>query len=496
MVSMGSTLRNSRRLRYQAILAVVSGLLVFATPSFGQNQNQSQDRDQGLDYVVDLMFGVSRTDNIFLLSDPDTFAETVYQASPQVSLDYTNNRIIFNGRYRLDYYNYKTLNTDNQLHQYDVSMSNELIEDAIYFDLGGAKTQSVVDPDAIIPPGSLQISNNLVDREDYYVSPRLNKTFSGNVTTIAEYRYVDTNYDNIDTVATIDSINENVLVSVDNLKRQDGLTYLLAYEWEESDYDNAAVLPWEYQKAGGELGFWTNNSLRMFAGGGKESAWDDPVDRSLQDGFWEAGFELLGSGRFRAEFAAGERSFGDSWRGDVELRFRRGELQFRYEQLPTTMGQDRYSAGLLDPNDPNDLLANPNSAERFISNRGEVRLSLAFRRSNLDVVLFDEDRTGRFLADGTALPDQAQQGATLTFNLQSGARTEFVGEGSLYKRSTEESGEVDYLYGRLAFNYDLLARLTFSLAYEYGKQASAIEATAFDYDSNMISLFVIYTIRN
>jgi hypothetical protein len=451
---------------------------------------------QGLDLGGEILLGVSRTDNIFLLPDDGAVDETVSQVRPLLSIDYMSNRIEFTGRYQFDYYKYKDLGSDNKVHQYDISMTNELIEDSFFFDLGGARTQAIIDPDAIVPPGNLPISNNLVDRDDYYLSPRIDKTFRNSLAVLAEYRYEDVKYDDSDTDNVLDSVNETANVRIDNYDREQGLTFATGYEWEKSEYDRASELPWEYNKAFGELGYWIGDSFRIFGGGGKESAWDDPVDRSLQDDFWEAGFALAGSGRVRAEFAVGERSFGSSWRGDIEVRLKRGDLQFSYQQLPTTIGRDQFSTGLLDPNDPGDLLSRPGSAERYISNRGEIRLSLELRRSNLDIIVFDEDRTGRYLADGTPLPDEAQLGATMTFNLQAGGRTEFVSEVAFYNRSTESAGEVDYLYGSFGVNYRLRSRLTLSGLYIYGGQSPAQGSTVDNYDANTISLFLSYTFLN
>lgn len=488
MVKTVSTKKNNRG---TLVAATFLGIL-----ALGSSGAQTTDQERGLTYDVSLLVGVSRTDNILLLPASEAIDETVYQLAPSVSVDYSSDRIQFNGQYQFNHYDYRTLATDNQTHQYDVSMSNELVEDAFFFDLGGSRTQSVVDPDAIIPPGNLQITNNLVDRDDYYFSPRIDKMFANSVRSRVEYRYEDVSFDESETDDVLDSVNENALFQLDNLARQSGLTFLLAYEWEQSEYDSDVVLPWEYQKAGGDLGYWVDNSLRIFGGGGQESAWDDPVDRSLQDGFWEVGFELLGSGRFRAEFAGGKRSFGDSWRGDAEIKFRRGELQFRYEQAPRTTAQDRFNTGLLNPNDPNDVLVRPGSAERYISKRGEANLSLEFRRLGLDLMLFDEERVGRFQADGTELPDEAQQGATFTFSFQAGSRTEIVGEASTYTRQTEGAGDVDFRFADLSFNYQILSRLTLSLAYEYGQQSPAADSTALEYESNLVSLFVTYSIRN
>ena len=498
MVTMASTTHKNDLGVVTALARVATVAMAFVSlPAAGQSPGlQDGEQEQGLQLEADFRVGANWTDNIFLLDEPNAVEETVYQVSPFLSIDYTSARVEFNGRYQYDFYDYRELDTDSQQHQYDIMMSNEIFEDTFYFDLGGSRTQSVVDPDAIVPPGNLPISNNLVDRDDYYLMPRIDRTFAGGVRARAEYRYEDVQFDDTDADDVLDTVNKNTLVQIDNIQRQQGLTFLLSYEHEESDYDDPVILPWEFEKATGQLGYWASDSFRIFASGGEESAWDDPVDRSMQDGFWEAGFELLGSDRVRAEFAAGERSFGDSWRGDLEFKFRRGELIFSYEQTPTTIGQDQFNNGLLDPNNPGDVLARPGSAERYISNRGEASMDLEFRRSTLNLLLYDEDRTGRFLADGTELPDESQRGVLLSFNFQAGPRTEIVGEGSLYSRATETNGETDFTFARITANYQLISRFSISLAYEYGEQLSSDDSNTPEYESNLVSLFLIYSFRN
>jgi len=450
---------------------------------------------QGVDFQGAIRVGVSNTDNIFLVAAPDETDETIFQISPSLSLDYENQRMDAVIRYQFDWYKYADLDQTDRFHRYDASLTGELIDETLFLEVGGSRSQSVVDPDGVIPPGNLPISSNLADRDEYFINPRLEKTFGRSVTVTADYRYADVRFDESDledTQFVQDNTNESASFKLENYKRGQGLTWAAVYEWQEIEYEFS--LPWEYKRAGAELGFWASSTTRLFASGGKESAWDDPIDRSLQDDFWEAGFAYRNGDRMSAEFAAGERSFGSSWRGNLDFTFQRGELVFSYADTPTTIGLDQFNPGnLLNPEEPDDLLARPGSAERYISKRGQASLSLNFRRTELDFVVFDEERTGRSRADGTPLGDESQNGASVSFSWQAGVRTDFVVSGAINNRETEAAGETEFLNASVAVNYRVGSSVQLTLGYDYSEQDPEDPATGPDYVARVTSFFVSYT---
>src|SRR5690606_32862729 len=77
-------------------------------------------------------------------------------------------------------------------------------------------------------------------------------------------------------------------LSVDNYRQGSGLTWALRYNWQQLEYDDDRFFPWKYQLAVAELGFWVSGNTRLFASGGLESAWDEPLDPALEDELWEA----------------------------------------------------------------------------------------------------------------------------------------------------------------------------------------------------------------
>ena len=248
---------------------------------------------EGIDFEGSIKVGAAKTDNIFLVSAPDETEEKIFQITPSLSLDYENQRVSAVVRYQFDWYKYADLDRTDEYHRYDAIFTGELVDETVFIDVGANKSQSVIDPDGVIPPGNLPISGNLTDREEYFVNPRIEKTFGGSVTLAADYRYADVRFDEPDSENPIfvqNNTNEDASFKLENYKRGQGLTWAIAYDWEQTEYE--VSLPWEYKRASAELGFWASGSTRLFASGGKESAWDDPVDRSLQDEFLGGGFRV------------------------------------------------------------------------------------------------------------------------------------------------------------------------------------------------------------
>lgn len=194
-----------------------------------------------------------------------------------------------------------------------------------------------------------------------------------------------------------------------------------------------------------------------------------------------------------AEFAAGERSFGTSWRGNLEYAFSRGTTSLSYAESPTTTGfnQSGGRRNFIDPDNLDEFLDVPGAAERYLAKRFDWDLRVNLRRTTFSLAVFDEDRSGRIQADGTPLADQAQRGGSVSLTWQAGARTEFVVAGSIVRRDAGSAGDSDYRMAGLGANYRLGQRTQLSLDYAYTEQQPDESGLSFaDYKSNVISLFL------
>jgi uncharacterized protein (PEP-CTERM system associated) len=443
--------------------------------------------------------GVSKIDNIFLVASPDEIDDIVYQASPFLSFLHESPNLDANLDYTFDWYRYADLDTTTKWHNGVASLIGKAWEESLAVGVGAGRSQVLGDPSGVIPPGSLPLSGNLVNQDEWWLNARFNRKVSRAVTFDADYTYSKFQFED-DLIQ--DNTNQIVNFGLENYAAGQGLTWALRYEWRQTEYE-ISLLPWEYQRASAELGFWANAKTRFFASGGEESAWDDPIDAALVDPFWEAGFAYSAGENLSAEFAAGERSFGSSWRGNLDYTFRRGSTSASYSQTPTTTGFYRSGSpsGLRDetgaapgPDGFDDFLSRPGTAERYISKRFQWNLNLEFRRTGFSLEVFDEDRSGRTSAIGIPRSDQSETGITANFSWQAGVRTEFVAFGAIVDREYDDTNRTRYSSGGLTANYSLGERSELSLSYRYGDQRPGDEiAVSQDYAVNIVSLYFTFT---
>jgi len=440
----------------------------------------------GAEFQAGVDVGISYLDNVYLAPPPNEIGDTAFQASPWINFDHTSPTLDANLKYQVNWFKYQDLDTTESFGSGGVSITGKTWQESLQLEVGASKIQVLSDPNGVVPPGQLPLSGNLTDRDEWYVTPSLNRNLGRSVALQASYWYAESRYSESD-VQT--NSNENAAFDLNNYDNGQGLTWALGYDWRRTDYQDTG--DWEYQRAGAELGFWVNESLRFFGSGGKESAWDDPTDPALADPFWEAGFAYQAGEKISALLAAGERTFGQSWRGNLEYTFRRGSTSISYAQTPTTteFGRSYYPGNALDPDDLDDFLDAPGSDQRYISNRLQWNMTLQGRRTGFSLALFNEDRTDRTEADGTPLPDESQQGMQAQFNWQAGVRTEFVLSGSFASQETSPTDGYDYTYAGLEANYRIGTRSQLSLSYNYSDQKpNAGSTSGRDYTANIVSL--------
>lgn len=440
----------------------------------------------------ELRIGVSYTDNVLLQRAPNEIDDIVYQASPWLSVLHESPRLDADLRYGFEWYRYVDQEIDSTFHMGEASVTGKAWQETLNVEIGIRRGQEIGDPNDVIPPGRLPLSRNLVDRDEWFVNPRLNRLLGNSVTLDIDYRYAEGRYsDN----QIQEDINHYGTFRLENYQAGQGLTWALGYDGRRTEYESAP--PWENQKATAELGFWFNSKMRVFGAGGKESAWDNPLDPTLTDPFWEAGFAYTAGENLFAEFAAGERSFGSSWRGKVNYTFRRGSTEISYEESPVTPAflRSRGRRSVLDPDALDDFLTSPGSAERFLSKRLQWNLELNFRRTAVRIALFDEDRMDRVSVQETTLADQSQFGLSASFEWQAGARTEFVASGSLIRRDTGETNRGEFIGLGLDVNYRLGERTALSLGYSYSEEQPRDQiSTSRDYTNNIVSLLFTLTL--
>ncbi len=442
----------------------------------------------GADVEFGVRVGVSYSDNVFLDVSPGEIDDIVFRASPSITVIHESPTLDADLRYRFDWFKYDDIDATQSYHMGEGSITGKLFDEALQLEIGAIRMQTIRDQESSIPLDRLPLTGNLVDRDEVYANPRLETRLGRSVTLNAGYRYAEGSYDD---PLIQDDDNHQATLSFDNYDAGSGLTWALRYDGRKTEYEVSRA--WEYRIATAELGFWTGPNLRLFGSGGKESSWDDPFNPDLEDSFWEAGFAYRSGENMSAEFAAGERSFGTSWRGNLEYAFSRGTTSLSYAESPTTTGfnQSGGRRNVIDPDNLDEFLDVPGAAERYLAKRFDWDLRVNLRRTTFSLAVFDEDRSGRIQADGTPLADQAQRGGSVSLTWQAGARTEFVVAGSIVRRDAGSAGDSDYRMAGLGANYRLGQRTQLSLDYAYTEQQPDESGLSFaDYKSNVISLFL------
>jgi hypothetical protein len=439
--------------------------------------------------------GVAETDNL-TLAPVNPERQTVYQLIPTLVLDQQSTRMTTDLSLTIEAYRYADRGESDVFQTMTADSELALDLDNFFIDFGASRNQSVLSPEDPIPQSNLPISTNRVDRDDYYFGPRLTYPVGTNGTVSGSYERNLTRYDEdgLTSQSVADYDIDTASVGVDNYRKERGLTWAVRYDTEKTDY--GVFEPWEYRQATVELGAWVSSGLRVFAAGGKESAWDNPLDPSLEDNFWEVGV-TRGIQDFVLEMAAGERTYGSSARAMIDYTFGRGRSQLRYEEQPTTERNDPSGAGGITLSDLldgalDDLLERPSEAQRFLLNRLDWTLSFDLRRTEIALVLFDETREERFGLDGTQLEDESQQGGSIAVSWRLGTKTSLLVRADKSQREFGSGRRHDIEHVALGAERRLGARTTLALSLIRAEEAW--ESGGFsNYEADLISLLLART---
>jgi hypothetical protein len=225
----------------------------------------------------------------------------------------------------------------------------------------------------------------------------------------------------------------------------------------------------------------------VFAVFGKESAWDQPFDPSLQDPFWEVGYAQTAD-RISAELAVGERTYGSSGRASFNALFPNGSTSIGYVEEPTTEGRNPYERGGPFSTDPGNLLAEPSSVERYILKRMQWNVIIERRRASFSFTLFDESREDRTSWDGTPLEDELQEGGYLVYSYRVGSRTELALEARRVHREFSQVVERERDLELVAFSvdHDLGPRTRWVTGYEYSDETAKGQDAGPTYTARLI----------
>ena len=433
------------------------------------------------DLTADL--GIAYTDNFRLVSDGSEEDEVVYTIIPTFTLTNEGERLTADLRYRPEAYLYNEApEGDSVFHVVDASLTTAFIRDAFFVYLSGVRFQTIDSPDGIFPTSNLPIAGNRVDSTVVEIRPYWEQSL-GFAEILAEVTYIDSGFDkeiqNQNGGLIQDNIEKSALFNLNNHSNQSGVAWGIGYEYQRIEYDRA--IPFEYQAASADLGYWVNGATRLFVSGGIETPFDSYFDASLEDDFWEAGFQYTPNQRLNIELAAGERSFGNTIRARASYQLRRGSTEFTYEEGATTRGALGTSRRpILETDNLDSLLDGPGLGDRFVRKHGNWISTIELAKSDISVRLFSEQRDQRTTGAGGVLDDERVVGAALRWEWRLGVNST-VGLASNIARREVGTMESD------------LKRFSFDYAFRFSQRLSLVFLAQHANDSGDITVAGIYT---
>lgn len=263
-------------------------------------------------------------------------------------------------------------------------------------------SDTVIDPRDGLNYGGLGIfgPGNLTEVATASVNPVLQHRFN-DFEAVAQYSYGRTWYldegkgqPTIGFVTDQDSTDQSAGASFGTADAGARLTGRVFYDWQRSEFDTA--LPYEYERAGLDLGYQLARTLRFVGDVGKESDLDaSTTEGGLDSDFWSAGLRYEPNERTSAEGRYGERFFGSSWSLAVSHQARMLEFTASYSEEPTVetrrLSLGSFNPGELPPGFPDVGIGRINSSP-FIARDANAGIRAVGSRTTLGLRAYQYER--------------------------------------------------------------------------------------------------------
>jgi hypothetical protein len=264
-------------------------------------------------------------------------------------------------------------------------------------------TDGIVDPRAGLNYGGLGIfgSSNLNEVATASISPVFRHRFN-DLEVAAQYRYGRTWYldegkgqPTVGFTYNQDSVDQSANVSAGTAADTGSrLSASVFYDWQKSEYDVA--LPFQYERAGIDLGYRIGRTLTVVGDAGLESDLDESSTAGgLDSDFWSAGLRWDPNDRTSAEGRYGQRFFGDSWSLSASHRARLLEFDASYSEEPTvetrTLSLGEFNPGELPGWFPGDEFGRFNSAP-FIARNAAAGVRAIGSRTRVGLRGYQQER--------------------------------------------------------------------------------------------------------
>jgi hypothetical protein len=434
--------------------------------------------------VPHLGAGAAWTDNIELLPPEQAREAQIWQLLPGIYLKHDSK--VFKGTldYELQEYWYGgTQHGRSTYQQGTLYAETQVAPEWLYLDLGGAISQSVVDPSLTPTLSSLFPTGNLANETLGSVTPILRHNFSA-VQLLAQYSWGFIHYQPIGAVAQTlpDADNQDGTFRLGSVDKEARITWDAAYLRQQTTYKDNVAPRWLYESAIADLGLLVAPTFRLLGQGGKESDLTKDVSAGgLTSTLWSAGFDWTPDELSEVRFTAGHRFFGNTYAGLIRHQSRLLTLQASYSEFPTT-NANRQQPGAP----PQDLVTIPGvpSLQRvtqdvYLYKNLDARAALTGRLTEigLDLIYSNQDyitQNGVPLPAGVPLRDEFRS-ATLYMTRRLGAQLQAVADATFSHTDLREAGDVKYDDRHFIARLDdqLGLRTTLTLQYDYWQRTGS-----------------------
>jgi hypothetical protein len=395
-------------------------------------------------------FDLTWTDNV-ALAPPGTAKrdELIGQLKPGITIGHEGRNLQAFLDYELQAMYFQDQADSQVFHQGDLGIQFQIVPDWFFVDLGGSRSQTVVDPRQPINVGNMFQTGNLADSTSGQVSPIIRHKFRL-VELEASYTRGFLKYSQADTIEQTtpttdlsfdDSQNQSANFSLRSADPDAVFTWDATYRHDKVDYDLAQTF--EYDQAYLELGFLVGRGFRLIAQGGKET---DPIQDvstgGLQESSYKGGFEWREGERNLVRALMGHRFFGTTYEGMWRYTGRVLESDVSYTEGPTTQTQNRVVRGITAPTDfPPGLEQDfsRTTSDVYLSKALEGRIGLRGRVTEVFLTANWERRDYILLGDiedkytGVGLELMRRLGPRVTLTATAGYIDTQLREGDAYK---------------------------------------------------------------
>jgi len=432
------------------------------------------------------------SDNIELRPADEARGELVTLVNPALRLASRGSRHELDLRYRMDLLYYARSDDEDTrvFNDLDSRLGLRLVGDNLSLDSRATVTQINSDPRGGLSGNNIALTGNRTNAVTLETRPIWRQALGRNLLT-ASYAIGELSYGDDRLLDTAYQVFDGRL---DSGEVEQGLGWALTHNYRRYSYDE---LP-DYRNQLLELTtYWNNRSgVAPFVTVGLESDYRDRTGSGLDDALWLVGLRRS-SERLAVELAAGQRSYGDTLRAQVEYRYGSDSgdlLQLRYSELPTNseeqlLNRQRPPAQGLDPELPPDL-EQPGSGRVYTRKRLELLLRREFNRAGLGLRLYSQRDTDFLLVDGsTPRGANRENGVSAEAYYQLGSATRLRLDGVLADRrfgaADEDNGRDRRWRLRAGVDYALGQRTTLGL---YGERQVRSGAAVTGYRENQVGL--------